>query len=56
MGHHSYKLFQLIEQSVSFHSADGNMRVEWWVKDSSRGVVAKVAEVGPLQPGGYINA
>lgn len=45
-----------MELSVSFHSTIGNMSVEWWLKDFSRGVAAKVAEVGQLWAGGYINA
>ena len=54
MGRHSYKLFQAMELSISFHSTIVNMSVEWQLKDFSRGVVAKVAEVGQMWGGGYI--
>lgn len=57
MGRHSYKLFQAMELSISFHSTVVNMSVEWQLKDFSRGVVAKVAEVGQMRGRWlYINA
>ena len=55
-GHHSYKLFQAMEFSISFHSTNVNMRVEWRRIGFLKRNCCKGGRGGTMRAGGYIHA